>query len=145
MEFHYGVFLSYRAPEPDMNHDERKLAGFKCILLLAICLILSWILQAMEVAIDHIGCCISKKEGSKEGGMVPNQTPIIIEVFFLAFPVCCSDSSSCASGRLQGARKHTTHYPNQPSRDITFFFCICITLVLWTHQLLEGLAQLLLV
>jgi hypothetical protein len=118
------LFLSCRTPEPDMNHDERKLAGFKCILLLTICLILSWVLQAMEVAIDHIGCCTSKKQGSKEGRMVPNQTPIGIEVFFLAFPVCRSDSSSCASGGLQGARRHTTHYPNQPSRDITFFFCI---------------------
>lgn len=49
-----------------MNHDERKLAGFKCILLLTIWLILCWVLQAMEVAIDHIGCCTSKKQGSKE-------------------------------------------------------------------------------
>jgi hypothetical protein len=108
-----------------MNHDERKLAGSKCILLLTIWLILCWVLQAMEVAIDHIGCCTSKKQGSKEGGMVPNQTPIVIEVSFLAFHVCRSDNSSCASGGLQGARRHTTHYPNQPSRDITFFFCFC--------------------
>jgi hypothetical protein len=49
-----------------MNHDERKLAGFKCILLLTIWLILCWVLQAMEVAIDHIGCCTSKKQGRSE-------------------------------------------------------------------------------
>jgi hypothetical protein len=68
---------------------------------------------------------VAALQRSKEGGMVPNQTPIVIEVSFLAFPVCRSDSSSCASGGLQGARRHTTHYPNQPSRDITFFFCFC--------------------
>ncbi|CAK9224900.1 unnamed protein product [Sphagnum jensenii] len=50
-----------------MNHDERKLAGFKCILLLTIWLILCWVLQAMEVAIDHIGCCTSKKQGRRYG------------------------------------------------------------------------------
>jgi hypothetical protein len=120
-----------------MSHDKRKLAGSKCILLLTICLIVSWVLQAMEVAIDHIGCCISKKEGSKEGGMVLNQTPIVIEVFFHAFPVYRSDSSSCASGRLQGARRHTTHYPNQPSRDITFFFCICCSCCCFALPVIE--------
>ncbi|CAK9875228.1 unnamed protein product [Sphagnum jensenii] len=57
-----------------MNHDERKLAGFKCILLLTIWLILCWVLQAMEVAIDHIGCCTSKKQGSKEGARLQDGT-----------------------------------------------------------------------
>jgi hypothetical protein len=49
-----------------MNHDERKLAGFKCILLLTIWLILCWILQAMEVAIDHIAALQRSKEARKE-------------------------------------------------------------------------------